>query len=83
MSRSIQLSDLPEDVYDWLRKRAETDGVSVSEWVRRELVRQAPEPGRLQLREWIEWLGTQEPLGIDLSASDIVEALHPGRAERF
>lgn len=74
---------MPDSVYGWLQRRAEATGVSVSELARRVLVENAPEPGQLEFPEWIKWLGTLEPLGVDVSTSDILEALHAGRAERF
>jgi hypothetical protein len=83
MSRSIQLDDVPNAVYTWLHRRAEARGITISELARQMLIEHAPEPGQLEFPEWLEWLGMLEPLGIDVSTSDIVEALHAGRAERF
>jgi hypothetical protein len=82
MSRSIEI-DVPDSVYGWLQRRAEATSVSVSELARRMLIEHAPEPGQLEFPEWIEWLGTLEPLGVDVSTRDVLEALHAGRAERF
>lgn len=82
MSRSIEINEIPDAVYDALKRRAEVGGVSLSELATQMLIEHTP-AGRLELREWLEWLDTLEPLGVDVSASDIVEALHAGRAERL
>jgi hypothetical protein len=82
MPRSITIRNIPDFAYDGLKEWADQDGVSLSELVRKAVLEWAPKEGQLNLREWIEWLDTQEPLDLDISPSDIVEALHAGRAER-
>jgi hypothetical protein len=83
MSRSITIKNIPDVVYDDLQQWAKQHGVSVSAVVRRHVLEWAPEEEQLGFREWVEWLDTQEPLDLDISSRDIVEALHAGRAERY
>jgi hypothetical protein len=81
MARTITVSNVPDSVYERLQAYAEADGVTLPELVRRKLIATVPGEGTLEFGEWLEWLGTLEP--IDIPRGAVVEALHAGRAERF
>jgi hypothetical protein len=80
-TRTITLTDIPEAVYERLRKDAEDYGLSIAELVRRDLIERTPTEKIRSLREWFAWLDTLEP--IDVPPGAVVEALHAGRAERY
>ena len=44
MARTIQIRDVPDDVHRTLRSRAAAAGVSLSDYLRREVVRLAERP---------------------------------------
>src|SRR2546423_4909064 len=46
MARTIQVRDVPDDVHRTLRARAAAAGVSLSDYLRREMVRLAEPPAR-------------------------------------
>ena len=50
MPRTVQIRDIDDDVYDALRRRAAEFGLSVPEYLRREVERLA---ARLTVTEWI------------------------------
>ena len=51
MTRTIQIRDVDDEVYDALRRRAAELGLSVPEYLRREAERLA---ARLTVQEWVE-----------------------------
>jgi len=51
MPRSIQIRDVDDDVYEALAKRAAEVGLSVPEYLRREIARLAARPS---LEDWLE-----------------------------
>ncbi len=82
-TRTITLSDIPEAVYERLREDAEHDGVSIADFVRRDLIERTPTGKIGSLRDWIAWLDTLEPLRVQVPPGAVLEALHAGRAERY
>jgi len=44
MGTTIEIPDLPESVYAVMRSRAEAEGVSVEEYLRRLVIEKAAEP---------------------------------------
>ena len=73
MSKMIQIRDVPDTVHRKLRVRAAQEGLSLSEYLRRELVRLA---GRRSVAEVLaDW---QAPRA-DVTSDEILEAIHEGR----
>jgi plasmid stability protein len=63
----IQIKDVPPDVHRALKARAATEGISLTEYVRRMLERAARRPSRAEL---IADLSTIEPVPGRESAAD-------------
>jgi len=62
MSRVIQVRDVPDQVHSTLKARAAAEGMSLSDFIKRELERVAERPS---LREWLErtWKARPIPTG--------------------
>ncbi len=72
----LQVRNVPEDVHAELRRRAQAAGVSLSEYVLRELERVAARP----LIE--EVLARSASRRLDISMADVVETIRAERPER-
>jgi plasmid stability protein len=73
MKKMIQIRDVPEDVHRALRVRAAEAGLSLAEYLRRELERLAAQ--RSVAEVLASWTGAR----VDLSREDVLEAVHEGR----
>lgn len=73
----IQIRNVPDDVHRKLKARAASEGMSLSDYLLREVRESAARP---TLREWFDRLATLGP--VNVSTEDIVEAIHAGREER-
>jgi len=72
---AIQVKNVPDDLHDRLRDRAEAEGLTIGQYVVRVIEHDLALPSR---REWFERLRELEPVeGIDAAA-----AVREGRAER-
>jgi plasmid stability protein len=54
MGRAIQIRNVPESLHRQLKARAALEGISLSEWLLRELRRVAEEPSRAELLARLE-----------------------------
>ena len=70
MSKTIQIRDVDDDVYRELLRRAAEEGMSVPEFLRREIRRLANRPS---MKEWLERTRQQAPS--DITPDEIIEAL--------
>jgi antitoxin FitA len=77
MSRTIQVRDVPEDVHQVLRVRAARAGLSLSEYLRREVSGLARRP---TAEEFLARLTAREEVAVD--TEQIVAAVHAGRDTR-
>lgn len=80
MGKVIQIRDVPEDVHEVLSAAAAVQGVSLNNYLSRELTKlaqrtQAVEANLAVIRE------TQRAVGADVSRDSIVSALNEGRGE--
>lgn len=71
MSKTLQVRDVPEDVHRILKARAALGGMSLSEFVLRELERVANRPSREEL---YERLRRRQPVELDVSAAELIAA---------
>ena len=74
MTKTIQIRDLDDEVYDGLRRRAGDEGISVPELLRREAERVAAQPSIMS------WLRSTASSGVTTPSerspsSDVVESL--------
>lgn len=73
MAKTIQIRNVPDDVHRTLRVRAAADGMSLSEYVLREITRVARRPTIAEVLARAD----AEPWGVSHEA--IVEAVRSGR----
>jgi antitoxin FitA len=59
MSKRIQVSDVPERLHGTLKARAAREGMSLSDFIKRELERAAERP---TMREWLERTQQTKPI---------------------
>ena len=77
MGRTIQVRDVPEDVHDLLRVRAARAGLSLSEYLRKEISGLARRP---TAEEFLARVTAREDVMVD--TEQIVSAVHAGRDAR-
>jgi hypothetical protein len=68
----IQVRDVPESVHGTLKSRAAREGMSLSDFVKRELERVAERP---TMREWLEHTREARPIRAKKSAAQILREL--------
>jgi len=76
MSKMIQVRDVPEQVHSTLKARAAREGMSLSDFIKRELARAAERP---TMREWLEFTKRAKPIPTNRSAAEIVRELREAR----
>jgi len=73
MSKTVQIRDIDDEVYASLKRHAGEAGVSVPEFLRREVVRVAARP------TVGEWLARTRRRTSDISSLEVLEALDEQR----
>jgi plasmid stability protein len=76
MTKMVQVRNVPEDLHRTLKARAALAGMSLSEYLLRELTRLAERPTREEMRRRLE---QRERVTLSVSPADI---LAEGRAQR-
>lgn len=71
MSKTLQVREVPEDVHRTLKVRAALAGLSLSDFVLRELERVARRPSREEL---YERLRRRQPVELEMSAAELIAA---------
>lgn len=74
---ALQVRNVPDDVHQLLRERAEKEGRTISEIVLSMLEREVRRP---RMHDWLD-LVAKTP-SVDISTDEIVEMIHEGRSER-
>ena len=69
--RTLQIRDVPEDVHRTLKARAALAGLSLSDFLLRELERVASRPSRHEL---YDRLRRREPVELDVSVAEVIAA---------
>ena len=72
MSKMIQVRDVPEQVHSTLKARAAREGMSLSDFIKRELEHSAERP---TMREWLESTRQAKPIPTKRSAAQIIREL--------
>jgi antitoxin FitA len=72
MSKMIQVRDVPDALHRTLKARAAREGMSLSDFIKRELAHVAERPS---MREWLEQVARAKPIGTDRSAVDVIREL--------
>jgi len=76
MSKMIQVRDVPEQVHNTLKARAAREGMSLSDFIKRELERTVERP---TMREWLELTQRAKPIPAKRSAAQLVRELRDTR----
>jgi plasmid stability protein len=76
MSKMVQIRDVPDQVHSTLKARAAREGMSLSDFLKRELERTAERPSML---EWLERTRQTKPIPTKRSAAQIVRELRDAR----
>ena len=76
MSKMIQIRDVPDPVHRTLKARAAREGMSLSDFIKRELERAAERPS---MQEWLENAQKAKPVPSKRSAAQIIRELRDAR----
>ena len=76
MSKMIQVRDVPESVHSTLKARAAREGMSLSDFMKRELERTAERP---TMREWLERTRQARPVVTKRTAAQALRELRDSR----
>jgi len=76
MSKMIQIRDVPDQVHSTLKARAACQGVSLSDFIKRELEHTVERP---TMREWLELTERAKPILAKRSAAQVVRELRDSR----
>jgi plasmid stability protein len=76
MSKMIQVRDVPEQMHNILKARAAREGMSLSDFLKRELERTVERP---TMREWLERTRQAKPIPTKRSAAQVVRELRDDR----
>ena len=76
MSKMIQVRDVPDEVHSTLKARAAREGMSLSDFIKKELERAAERP---TMREWLDGARQAKPVSSKRSAAQIVRELRDSR----
>jgi antitoxin FitA len=76
MPKTVQIRDVPDEVHRILKSRAAREGMSLSDFIKRELERTT---GRPSMLEWLESTKEGKPIRSSKSAAQILRELRDGR----
>jgi antitoxin FitA len=76
MSKMIQVRDVPERVHGTLKSRAAREGMSLSDFIKRELERVAERP---TMQEWLERTQQAKPIRTRRTGAQVIRELREGR----
>ena len=72
MPKMIQIRDVPEQVHGTLKARAAREGMSLSDFIKRELARMTERPS---MQEWLERTLQAKPIQARRSAAQVIREL--------
>lgn len=72
MSKMIQVRDVPDPIHSILKARAAREGMSLSDYIKRELQRLAELP---TMSEWLERTRQRSPIPSKRSAAQMIREL--------
>jgi antitoxin FitA len=76
MSKMIQVRDVPEHVHSTLKARAAREGMSLSDFIKRELEQTAKRP---TIQDWLERTRQAKPIARKRTAAQAVRELRDSR----
>lgn len=72
MSKMVQIRDVPDEVHRTLKARAAREGMSLSDFIKKELERTVERP---TMREWLERTRDAKRIPSKRNAAQIIRAL--------
>jgi len=76
MSKMIQVRNVPEPVHRTLKSRAAREGMSLSDFLKRELARSAERP---TMQEWLERAQDTPPIRSKQTPAQVIRELRDSR----
>ena len=76
MSKMVQIRDVPDELHRTLKARAAREGMSLSDFIKRELELTAARPS---MREWLESTKNVKPASTKISSAQIIRDLRDSR----
>lgn len=76
MSRMIQIRGVPDDVHRILKARAAREGMSLSDFIKRELAHTVERP---MVREWLDRTAEAKPIQSKRTAAEVIRELRDSR----
>lgn len=76
MSKMIQIRDVPEQIHRTLKARAAREGMSLSDFIKRELAHSAQRP---TMQEWLDGVAQNKPIPTRRTGAEIVRELRDRR----
>ena len=76
MSKMIQIRDVPDRVHGTLKSRAAREGMSLSDFIKRELERVAERP---TMQEWLQRTEQAKPIPTKQTAARVIRELRNQR----
>jgi len=76
MSKMIQVRDVPDDVHRTLKSRSAREGMSLSDFIKRELGRVAERP---TMQEWLKRTQQAKPIPAKKTAVQVIRELRDER----
>jgi plasmid stability protein len=72
MSKMIQIRNVPDDIHSILKERAAKQGITLSDFIKRELKIMAERPS---MDEWLESVSRRKPIPTRKTAAQIIREL--------
>jgi plasmid stability protein len=76
MPKMIQIRDVPDDVHCVLKARAAREGMSLSDYIKREFQRAAVRPS---MQEWLDRTQQAKPISARISPAQAIRELRESR----
>ena len=76
MSKMIQIRNVPDNVHSTLKSRAAREGMSLSDYIKRQLEQVARLPS---MAEWLESTRKLKPIHSKRSGAELIRELRDGR----
>jgi antitoxin FitA len=76
MSKMIQVRNVPEHVHGTLKARAAREGMSLSDFLKKELIRAAERP---TMQEWLERTQRAKPIRAKRSPAQVIREVRDSR----
>jgi plasmid stability protein len=76
MSKMIQVRNVPDEVHRTLKSRAARQGMSLSDFIKKELERAAERP---TIQEWLELTARGKPIAAGVSPAKVIRELRNSR----